>query len=78
MNRTTRTRRWYSRQLLDRATRPGTTARFAWEVRSAFRLGGALLLAIYLLFAHGCHGEEEDHELGVWLPKENEEHRVAE
>jgi len=30
------------------------------------RLGIALLLAGYVLFSHGCHGDE-DHELFAWL-----------
>ncbi len=37
----------------------------------ALRWGRRFLVALlvgYLLFAHGCHGEDEDHELSVMFP----------
>ena len=37
-------------------------------VRAAVRRGAIVLLAALVLVAHGCHGDDVDHELGVAVP----------
>lgn len=39
------------------------------QTKRALRWGRRFLVALlvgYLLFAHGCHGNDEDHELCAW------------
>lgn len=56
----------YRRQVLEAAVRrspaSGLHAPAGW-LGKVFRYGSVLLLALYLLFAHGCHADDEDTEL---------------
>ena len=69
MSRTTQERTRlgrYRRRVLEDAVRRHPSAEMhtgtEWIGRT-LRYGGVLLLAMYLLFAHSCHGGDEDTEL---------------